>query len=101
MEKERKRFNALTSAVVSTVNKERQPIPKWKAAYLAKEQRLAELEERVKAMEGQQEVREKGGLVGPLVGWAELAAACVRVQICCPVTSCVCGGCWATVPVHF
>lgn len=56
-ERQKKRANSVVATIIQTCNKEKLPIPQWKVAQAAKERRLVELEERVKAMEGQAEVR--------------------------------------------
>ncbi|GAB4815353.1 hypothetical protein N2152v2_002399 [Parachlorella kessleri] len=54
-EKQKRQRIGLWKRVVDTCNKDKLPPERWSAVQAGKERRLAELEERVKALEGQQE----------------------------------------------
>jgi nucleoprotein TPR len=71
-ENHRKRSVAIWSAVVATCNRDRKPLQEWKALQLQKERRLAELEEQVKALQGEAAEGENSA--------AELAALRARVS---------------------
>lgn len=81
-EKQRRSNARLWTSVVQTCNKARLPLEEWRKVQAAKELRLVELEEQVKALEGQQ-VRQTRCTTQPLAPPSQPASCTTPAQRAC------------------
>lgn len=79
-DKVRRMHSQLVNMIQTNFNKEKKPLSQWKEAQLAKERRLVELEEQVKALQAQGQAAVAGGEAAPSPELAAEAAG-LRAQV--------------------